>query len=325
MNASTHLCLACSSTLPPKSYESVYLTKCCRRPICPSCLASNPRLARYDPCLACLSGVGVVGHSSVSAQPSAGTSQVNIDGGLKDEDTFVLGSDDDDDEDSVTTGPPPPPYEQLEAQQPQAAIPCDDTLTNTREGQPDAPDVHQEGDGPVKYYLKRGDTLQGISFKFAVDGRELCKLNTLPPSTLSTTPHLLHTRTYLVLPPSARDKLHASQTPHEAAMQEARRARERAEKRLQTLTKEADWRVARAYIALADGDEAERDTKMKEMGFEHPGLRAGSSRLERYAVEQYLEDDEWEERERRAGRQPRLPSLPSSSSAAPPKDRRWWR
>ena len=88
------------------------------------------------------------------------------------------------------------------------------------------------------------------------------------------------------------------------------------------LTKEADWRVARVYIALADGDDAERDAKMKEMATGSNSC-ASTSRLERYAVEQYLEDDEWEANERRDGRQPRLPSLPSSS-AAPPKDRRWW-
>lgn len=79
--------------------------------------------------------------------------------------------------------------------------------------------------------------------------------------------------------------------------------------------------MARAYIALADGEDAERDAKMKEMGTKHSGPCAGTSRLERYAVEQYLEDDEWEANERRAGRQPRLPSLPSSSAAS--KDHSW--
>ncbi|KAI5824669.1 hypothetical protein K523DRAFT_284622 [Schizophyllum commune Tattone D] len=324
MSTNTNLCLACSSSLPPKSYESAFHTKCCRRPICPACLSSNPRLARYDPCLACLSGVGVVGNSGTAAQSSTLSTPVNIDGGLKDEDTFVLGSDDDDDEDDEDARGPPPAYEQVEPAPSSAIIAPETAPADAQDAQPDSPDVRHEADGPLKYYLKRGDTLQGISFKFSVDGRELCKLNTLPPSTLSTTPHLLHTRTFLVLPPSARGKLAASQTPQEAAQHEARRARQRAEKRLQTLTKEADWRVARAYIALADGDDAEREAKMKEMG---TGLNsdscASTSRLERYAVEQYLEDDEWEASERRAGRQPRLPSLPSSS-AAPPKDRHWW-
>ncbi|KAL1663046.1 hypothetical protein GGF50DRAFT_103444 [Schizophyllum commune] len=313
MFTNTNLCLACSSSLPPKSYESAFHTKCCRRPICPACLSSNPRLARYEPCLACLSGVGVVGHSGTAAQSSTLSTPVNIDGGLRDEDTFVLGSDDDDDEDDPDARDPPPAYEQVEPAPSSAIIAPETAPSDAQEAQSD----------PLKYYLKRGDTLQGISFKFAVDGRELCKLNTLPPSTLSTTPHLLHTRTFLVLPPSARSKLAASQTSQEAAQHEARRARQRAEKRLQTLTKEADWRVARAYIALADGDDAERDAKMKEMGTGVDSC-ASTSRLERYAVEQYLEDDEWEANERRVGRQPRLPSLPSSS-AAPPKDRHRWK
>ncbi|KAL1746911.1 hypothetical protein HDZ31DRAFT_33145 [Schizophyllum fasciatum] len=318
---STNLCLACSSSLPPKVSESVFLTTCCRRPICPTCLASNPRLARYSPCLACLSGVGVVGNSSTSARSSALTGAVNIDGGLKDEDAFVLGSDDDEDGDEAD---PPPAYDQVDAIQP--SEPSSVKRSTPSEMSPAAHEsIHGKESAPLKYYIKRGDTLQGISFKFAVDGRELCKLNTLPPSTLSTTPHLLHTRSFLVLPPSARDKLSAAQTPQEAAEEEARRARQRAEKRLQTLTKEADWRVARAYIALADGDDAERDAKAKEMGAgPSSGSCAGCSRLERYAVEQYLEDDDWEASERRAGRAPSLLPLPSSSSAAPSTGRRWW-
>ncbi|KAL1733886.1 hypothetical protein EV714DRAFT_246158 [Schizophyllum commune] len=328
MSSNTNLCLACSSSLPPKSYESVFHTKCCRRPICPSCLSSNPRLARYDPCLACLSGVGVVGHSGAAAQSSTLSAPVNIDGGLKDEDTFVLGSDDDDDEDDSDARDPPPAYEQVEPAPSSAIIALKTAPSHAQDAQPDPPDVQHEVDGPLKYYLKRGDTLQGICFKFAVDVRGLPAL-LLPRSPVifvgTTTPHLLHTRTFLVLPPSARGKLAASQTPQEAAQHEARRARQRAEKRLQTLTKEADWRVARAYIALADGDDAEREAKMKEMGTSsNSDSCAITSRLERYAVEQYLEDDEWEVNERRAGRRPRLPSLPSSS-AAPPKDRHWWK
>ncbi|KAF9025496.1 hypothetical protein BDZ89DRAFT_902920, partial [Hymenopellis radicata] len=108
-----------------------------------------------------------------------------------------------------------------------------------------------------QYYLKRTDTLQGLALRFGVDGRELCKLNNLPFSTLSITPHLLHTRDCILLPLSA--KTASTDLNHPTPDEQRRREARRAEKRLQVVTKEADWRVARAYVALAD-DDAEHST-----------------------------------------------------------------
>ncbi|PBK92767.1 hypothetical protein ARMGADRAFT_908399, partial [Armillaria gallica] len=126
-----------------------------------------------------------------------------------------------------------------------------------------------------KYYIKRTDTLQGIALRFGVDGRELCRLNNLPPSTLSITPHILHTREFLLLPPASHPKLRASDSEPTG-----RRETERAEKRLQVLTKEVDWRVAKAYVALAD--EIDLDSKLKQ-----PSVEAR-------AISRYLDDEEWE-------------------------------
>jgi hypothetical protein len=90
---------------------------------------------------------------------------------------------------------------------------------------------------------------------------------------------------------------------------EARLARERAEKRLQTLTKEVDWRVAKAYVALADDPDVDAGMKGKESRLREDGdnipargdLRTEET-LEGRAVDRYLDDEEWEERERREGR-----------------------
>jgi len=90
---------------------------------------------------------------------------------------------------------------------------------------------------------------------------------------------------------------------------EARLARERAEKRLQTLTKEVDWRVAKAYVALADDPDVDAGMKGKESRLREDGdiisargdLRTEET-LEDRAVDRYLDDEEWEERERREGR-----------------------
>lgn len=94
----------------------------------------------------------------------------------------------------------------------------------------------------------------------------------------------------------------------------ARRARERAEKRLQTVTKEVDWRVAKAYVAVsdvvfdADALEKEAEDKKVESPSSHDGT-AGSS-LEANAIDRYLNDDEWERREREAGRGVSIPRFP---------------
>ncbi|KIK62411.1 hypothetical protein GYMLUDRAFT_242591 [Collybiopsis luxurians FD-317 M1] len=305
---SISLCLACSSSLPPRPHEPIFTTQCCSKPICSSCISANPRLARYNPCLACLGGVDAVG--SRSSKGMQKMQNVNLDGAVRDEDTFVLG----DDEDSNEGGAPPPPYlEQSPSPQTQPEnVP--ESRTN---------DVGTQSE----YYLQRGDTLHGIALRFGIDARELCRLNKLSPSTLSTTPHLLHTRTVLLLPSSARTKDTAGNsllTPKDAndaqdRLRAVRRTRERAEKRIQTITKEVDWRVAKAYVALAEEEDldqfkAQHDLKQKENVGSKLGTQMGAgshfSNLEMLALDRYLEDDEWEGRERREGRSIAIPSFP---------------
>ncbi|KAJ7363925.1 hypothetical protein DFH08DRAFT_1015485 [Mycena albidolilacea] len=270
------LCLACSSSLPPKSAEPLFTTACCSQPICHMCIQANPRLARYNPCLACLGGVAVVG---------AGR---NLDGALRDEDTFAIGDDEDDDSD-------PSELPQYSAEPPTAPA------TVPAESSPAA--------APSEYYIKRGDTLQGIALRFGVDGRTLCRLNNLPPSTLSTTPHLLHTRTSLALPPSALAKLRASDAAPVSPAEARAREVSRAGKRLQTLTKETDSHVARAYIALAEDpeDAASFALKQKELG---APAAAASSSLAAVAADRYLDDLEWEAEQLRAGSAARIDPFP---------------
>ncbi|KAJ7903642.1 hypothetical protein B0H14DRAFT_950822 [Mycena olivaceomarginata] len=283
------LCLACSSSLPPKSAEPLFTTACCSQPICHVCIQANPRLARYNPCLACLGGVAVVdaGRSSSISKQLAPLAR-NLDGALRDEDTFAIGDDEDDDSD-------PSELPQYSAEPPTApaAVPA--------ESSPAA--------APSEYYIKRGDTLQGIALRFGVDGRTLCRLNNLPPSTLSTTPHLLHTRTSLALPPSALAKLRASDAAPVSPAEARAREVSRAGKRLQTLTKETDWHVARAYIALAEDpeDAASFALKQKELG---APAAAASSSLAAVAADRYLDDLEWEAEQLRAGSAARIDPFP---------------
>ena len=131
----------------------------------------------------------------------------------------------------------------------------------------------------------------------------------MPPSTLSTTPHILHTRTSITLPPSAQAKF-GGQSNDEDRERESRRARERAERRLQTLTKETDWRVAKAYVSLAEGADEAAEYEIKRKEGEEVGKKTGRSSLEMMAVDRYLDDNEWEERERREGRGVNIPRFP---------------
>ncbi|KAH6913064.1 hypothetical protein BKA70DRAFT_712218 [Coprinopsis sp. MPI-PUGE-AT-0042] len=340
IDRNTTLCLACSCSLPPfrkgpqtavgsplsaesstgtsadaymqfLKQQGFFITPCCNRPICPTCVKANPRLTRYNPCLACLAGVDAVG-KRISSPLSASQDVKNIDGAVRDEDTYVVGEDDDDDD------LPPPAYSvdagNEVAQTPGPATPSSPPVSPPTSGPPAGDSVSEILDpatarGPSKYFLNKRDTLQGLALRFGVDARELCRLNKLPISALNTTPHILHTRSYIILPLSAASQ---PQNDEEIKAREAKRAREKAERKLQTLMKEADPSIAKAYVALIDDDEAQEAArrKRKEMATND----TNGSLLEAAAIDQYLEDEDWEINERRQGRNPTSSASYSSAS-----------
>ncbi|KAI9061008.1 hypothetical protein FKP32DRAFT_1576789, partial [Trametes sanguinea] len=191
-----------------------------------------------------------------------------------------------------------------------------------------------------KYFIRPEDTLLGISLKLGIDAPILCRLNNLPISTLRTIPHLLHTRAFLVLPPNANPPPALSSA--EQALDEERRARlarERAETRFQSMTKETDRDVAKAYVALAglpDGEVSDFKEYQEEKGLRKRRIRGSEDRdakvsVEGRAMDRYYDDDDWEASERAEGRNPALPSFPyslaSSSSQSPQAngEKSWWR
>jgi hypothetical protein len=309
----TPLCLACASSLLPRQ-PPVHTTACCARPICGACLISHPRLARYNPCLACLSGVG--------ASKSTGTAQTQkLDGALKDDAVVSIG-DDDAGEDGKQKDVPPPYISRI-------ATPTGSTMSligPSRKSSPATippnavPPAPTDGtSGKRVYHLKPTDTLSGLALRFHVSPRALCTANKLPPSTMTTQPHLLHTRTSIIIPTPDGGPAGLSTTlfsvddeepvepesPKSRYDREAKRARERAAVRLATLTKETDPSIARAYVALAeeegDDDVLARRIKAKELSLPSTSVCNG---LEGVAVDAYLEDEEWENEMRKKGKGP---------------------
>ncbi|KAG6817163.1 hypothetical protein H0H87_012124 [Tephrocybe sp. NHM501043] len=225
---------------------------------------------------------------------------------MRDEDVFVLGDGDNSDYEDEKEGDPSVSSPIVDAPliNAQGTLPSERPLTEP--AVEEAKEARATECSPLKYHIAQSDTLQGIVLRFGLDGHELCRLNNLPRSTLRTTPHLLHTRRYLILPPSVcKAGITANkETAEQVAVWEASRGKERAEKRLQTLTKEVDWRIAKAYVALADDpveqveEQEEWKRKRKETGSDG-GSRP--STLEERAIRRYLDDNEWEENQRRGG------------------------
>ncbi|KAG6832810.1 hypothetical protein H0H92_009429 [Tricholoma furcatifolium] len=215
--------------------------------------------------------------------PSSGLAgtRPNLDGAVRDEDTFVLGDEDYSDCEQEqgldataleadtfmsTTVPPVPPV-----------APVAKVESTTLEDKPMEPPV-------PKYHIAPSDTLQGIVLRFGLDSG-------LPIGI---------------------------ETPEQEATRKADREKEKAEKKLQTMVKEVDWRVAKAYVALADDDveeleERERwERKRKEMGGDGPTWK---SNLQERAIARYLDDDEWEAQQR-GGK--------ASSTEKGGPIRKWW-
>ncbi|KIO34359.1 hypothetical protein M407DRAFT_64472 [Tulasnella calospora MUT 4182] len=338
---STSLCLACSGTISPSasSDNKVHVTECCNRYICSRCLSKNPRLTSYNPCLACLGGVGVV-----ASAPEANRKALKV-GNVQAEDAFAIGdeSDDDDDLSVKDDGGANDPGPLIAA--PKVGSPSSDqgitgASNNETEAAAQPPTVDAKSSTDTadesrlrasrnsEYWIKPSDTLVGIALKFGIDGRLLCKMNALPPSTLTVTPHLLHTRTTLVLPPTNRTP---SPPPPDIQERLEQRAKERAAKRFQFVTKEVDHSIARAYVALADGNSNEDLAEVKKKSVPDSSVGNAAQGLEGRAVDRYMDDEEWEAQQRAQGLLPKLQGFPffnsigSSTSAAAEKGagRRW--
>ncbi|CED84677.1 Uncharacterized conserved protein [Phaffia rhodozyma] len=177
-----------------------------------------------------------------------------------------------------------------------------------------AGDIDPPNGQVIRHIIQKGDTLIGISLKYCVDPHHLCTLNKLPPSTIHTTPHLLQTRSYLLLLPSPPPSLPASTL--------SQLAHERALARFAKITKEEDPLVRRAYVGVAEIDHEfglqsesyEGEAEKSKVGA--AGRKEEQETVEGRAVGRFFEDLEWEGEQRQDnGQGPRGFPVQSGSSS----------
>ncbi|GAA93746.1 uncharacterized protein L969DRAFT_92335 [Mixia osmundae IAM 14324] len=272
----TTLCLACASEpLPSKSKEGLdeksgsqdertYRTPCCARPICATCLHKRPRLGEY--CLYCQRSIDIVSRPPPAYDPLAANSGA-----------FSIGDDEDDDHHGSL---------QHELAEPDAkgsppAYLADASLADLPAEKPSERET-------ALHYIRPEDTLIGISFRYGVEPRALATLNRLPLSILTTSPQLLHTRSFLILPGHAKPS--ESPQPLYTPEQERRRLLIR---RFMLAVKCPEQGVAESYIKqIEDARRKEYALLATESG-QAAGLRTGGELEE--AVEAYTQDLQWEE------------------------------
>lgn len=130
---------------------------------------------------------------------------------------------------------------------------------------------------------------------------------------MTTTPHLLHTRTFVLLPPT---NIPLPPPPTDLKEKEEQRKKERAAKQFQFVTKEVDWGVAKAYVALAEENESGTDDGyyLKRKEANRPSTNRGNPAGG--VVERYLDDQEWEDEQLKAGIKPKIQPFPFFTTKA---------
>lgn len=137
------LCLSCSSTIRA---QDTHKTPCCAAPICAQCIARNPRIVDWVPCLRCGDGV-----EAVKATPRR----------VRDDERFVIG-DEDEEEDG------PPAYDDV----PGIGSGTGGELTG--DGPPCSDVPIEEETTPreaIQHHIQRGETIRSIAARYAMDVR----------------------------------------------------------------------------------------------------------------------------------------------------------
>ncbi|KDE07527.1 hypothetical protein MVLG_02198 [Microbotryum lychnidis-dioicae p1A1 Lamole] len=270
------LCVACSATLDSSTYgvpsdsEKVlpphHFVKC-GHAVCGACVAQRRSLA--SACIMCRttrdiltgssSGSRSASHRRPGADSTEPTSSSRSPKATADdrappsyneqgENGFTLGEIPHGEDATSDRDTAPPPIDDDDSHSPptyhQGAAPPGfegGVITNSDGNQTNEKGTH--GEQCTLHYVKPNDTLLGLALHYKVDPPTLAKMNKLPISTLSTTPHFLHTLPFLFLPPSVSTS--SSSKPILPAAEERRRLIIR---RFQMHTRCSDWALAKAYV-----------------------------------------------------------------------------
>ncbi|GAA6052724.1 hypothetical protein JCM3770_007195 [Rhodotorula araucariae] len=297
------LCAACCATLDGPTGVPAHSEKAdpppvsfvCGHSTCGSCVRKRRRLGQF--CVLCHTADDLlVGGSTPSSKTvSRVQSPPRYDEQKSD---FVLGGDSDDDDAPLNGAPPPPDSEAPLAQGAEAwDAPPAYEADGTELGHPNGKGVREQC---ALHHLRREDTLLGLAMHYGVEGYVLCTLNKLPLSTLTTTPHLLHTKPFLLLPPTAQRPSSSSAPLLPPALERKRLV----VRRFQVATKCADWAVAQAYVdqvwrsraGEARFVVANRCARGEDDGPAEGEVREGGELEE--AVAAYEADERWEREQR---------------------------
>ncbi|GAA6000180.1 hypothetical protein JCM10207_007892 [Rhodosporidiobolus poonsookiae] len=311
------LCVACCATLdatpthsekpeaPPKAFP-------CGHSICGACQRKRRSLGQA--CILCTTAGDLLSPAATprSATPSASVKPPAYAAPPRDipDGDFVLG-DDSDDEDGEKEPLTPPP--EVEWGEPPAY---------EGDGVERKMDAKVEREQSTLHYIKPEETLAGLALQYQVPGHLLCTMNKLPVSTLSTTPHLLHTLPFLLLPPGSRPS--TSTEPLLPAPLERRRLVVR---RFQMATKCAESAMAQAYVDAvfkAREDEARFVGENRRARGETDAdvePREGGELEE--AVEAYQRDERWEREQAAMGKGKGVFRPIPAEQGKPRKG--WWR
>jgi len=166
------LCLTCSSSIPTSS--SPYTTPCCVRPICIGCLARNPRLREYDPCLQC--GDLTTASGTERARRGRAEAERKRQAG---ENVFTIEDEDDVDNDDapgggMADGDEPPPYTGGDDRSSRGSrgSAAASAASSVRTGSPGRGSVKEEEEMQVvevRHPVSRSDTILSIARRYAAD------------------------------------------------------------------------------------------------------------------------------------------------------------
>ncbi|GAA5974221.1 hypothetical protein JCM11641_003335 [Rhodosporidiobolus odoratus] len=300
------LCSTCSSTLdasaslPSHSEKSAPPTTfACGHRVCGACVAKRRRLAQS--CILCSSLDGVLAQPSTTFATQSTAASQNLPPssanppsyssttGPNEAENFVLGDSDDEEVLAESLTPSPPPADEEWKGEPPAYA-------------EDGALRHTDAKNPMLHYLRPEETLAGLALRYGVEGHVLCTTNKLPISTLSTTPHLLHTLPFLLLPPGSR-----ASTSTAPLLPEPLERKRLVVRRFQMQTKCSDWAMAQAYVDQVFRAR-EEETRLTGTGEDRASVGEGAEGQVREggeleeAVEAYLKDERWEKEQQTLGK-----------------------